>query len=105
MGYPHQRQPGADERGYQAEIACRSLEKVIRLDIERVDFPTRMGIYKRGSKDIYNPARATMLELLPEDRFGQLRDELAFAIMKLCIKMFNGVDRKWGVKQVNRPAA
>jgi hypothetical protein len=91
--------------GYQAEIACRSLEKIIRLDIDRVDFLESKPVWeftKEEVKDVCDPKRAAMLELLPEDRFGQVRDELAFNIMKLSIKMFNGVDRKWGVKQVKQ---
>ncbi len=94
--------------GYAMETAWTSLEKLIRLDINRLNLAEsgRVAEFTKATvKGILDFRRVEMLVLLPVNRFEQVRDELAFTIMKLSIKMFNHVDRKWGLKQVEQAHA
>jgi len=38
-----------------------------------------------------------MLSQLPEDRFSAVRDEMAFYMMQVCIRIFNTFNQKWAV--------
>ncbi|HSC40489.1 MAG TPA: hypothetical protein VLD19_21550 [Chitinophagaceae bacterium] len=83
---------------YQKETAWQDLEKDMRSDIEQLSF---FGNKKMSRSDLVSVEsicdfrHIQMLFRLPADRFGALRDELAFAIMQLCISVFNHVDRDW----------
>ena len=93
---------------YARETAWISLEKLIRVNISRLEFIESKPVWeftKEEVKGICDFRHVEMLALLPVERFGQVRDELAFSIMRLSIKMFNHVDRKWAIKRVEQAHA
>jgi len=44
--------------------------------------------------------RLKMLSQLPAERFCAVRDEMAFAMMHTCIKIFNYINKKWAVTNI-----
>lgn len=83
---------------FQKETAWGGLEKDMRADIEQLSFFANKKMSRSdlvSVESICDFRHIQMLFRLPAERFGALRDELAFAIMQLCISAFNHVDRDW----------
>lgn len=85
---------------YHTETVWEDMERKIRNDISKIEYAeesrvTRDSMAEVG--DICGFKYVCMLGLLPETRFALVRDEMAFAMMQLCIKIFNHVDREWPI--------
>jgi len=83
---------------YDREQAWDHIEKNIRTQIGQIEFVEENKVSRESMDEVANVCGfryVQMLKQLPEARFGRVRDELAFAIMQLCIKIFNQVDRDW----------
>ena len=84
---------------YNQETAWEGLEKSMQGDISRLKFYADKKIMTQGELDGISPVcdfrHVMMLERLPEERFRQLRDEMAFSMMQVCINAFNHTNRGW----------
>lgn len=83
---------------YYQETAWENLEKGIHADTERLKIYSDKKITQaelNGIAPICDFRHIMMLERLPAERFASARDELAFAIMQVCISAFNHANRGW----------
>jgi len=83
---------------YHQETAWESIIKNIEANTEHLKFYEGKKINRNGINDvapICDFRYVRMLERLPAERFASTRDDLAFAIMQVCINAFNHTDKDW----------
>ena len=95
---------------YNQETAWEGLEKSMEADINRLKLyadrqtMSHRPIMTQSELNEISPVcefkHIMMLERLPAERFRQLRDEMAFAIMQICITAFNHTDRGWALNTI-----